>query len=98
MFDQVKKTGADLNILGAEMAARKDRLVAEYEANGLPKPEVHTLAQVEAATPATTPTARAARPESPWKAPAARLAGALPASASPAPCPERTVAHRGEPL
>lgn len=43
MFAQAKKAGLDMDALGAELAARKMELLAEYEATGIPKPEFQTL-------------------------------------------------------
>lgn len=43
MFSQARKAGLDMGALGAEMAARKAELMAQYEATGLPKPETTTL-------------------------------------------------------
>jgi hemerythrin superfamily protein len=38
MFAQAKAAGLDTKALGAQMAAEKKTLVAEYKASGLPKP------------------------------------------------------------
>ena len=43
MFAQARKAGLDMDALGEQLAARKQELVAEYEATGLPKPELTTL-------------------------------------------------------
>ena len=43
MFAQARKAGLDMDRLGAELAARKADLVAEYEAEGVPKPELTTM-------------------------------------------------------
>lgn len=43
MFAQAKKGGVDLAALGAQMAAEKIRLTADYKANGLPMPDATTL-------------------------------------------------------
>lgn len=43
MFAQAKKGGLDLAALGAQMAAEKTRLTADYKANGLPMPDATTL-------------------------------------------------------
>ena len=43
MFAQARKAGLDMDRLGEELAARKAELVAEYEANGIPKPRLTTL-------------------------------------------------------
>ncbi len=46
MFSQARKAGLDMDALGAQMAARKQELVAMYKAGGLSKPETTTLTQV----------------------------------------------------
>jgi hemerythrin superfamily protein len=43
MFSQARKAGLDMDALGDELRARKEALIAEYKANGLPKPETTTL-------------------------------------------------------
>lgn len=43
MFSQARKAGLDMDALGEEMRARKEALIAEYKATGLPKPETTTL-------------------------------------------------------
>lgn len=43
MFAQARKAGLDMDRLGVEMAAHKADLVAEYEAHGVPKPELTTM-------------------------------------------------------
>ena len=43
MFAQARKAGVDMDRLGAEMAARKADLISEYEAKGVPKPELTTM-------------------------------------------------------
>lgn len=43
MFAQARKAGLDMDALGEELAARKMELTAEFEANGIPKPELTTL-------------------------------------------------------
>ena len=43
MFAQARRAGLDMDALGMEMAARKVELIAEYEANGLPRLETTTL-------------------------------------------------------
>lgn len=45
LFSQARKAGLDMDELGAELAARKQELTAEYEANGIPKPELKTMEQ-----------------------------------------------------
>ncbi len=48
VFAQARKAGLDMDALGEELAARKADLVAEYEANGIPKPELTTMSEVTA--------------------------------------------------
>ncbi len=43
IFAQARHAGLDMDALGEQLAARKQELVAEYEANGLPKPELTTF-------------------------------------------------------
>jgi hypothetical protein len=43
MFAQARKAGLDMDALGEKMAAEKERLMATYEAKGLPRPEAPTL-------------------------------------------------------
>jgi hemerythrin superfamily protein len=45
LFSQARKAGLDMDALGAELAARKDELTAEFEANGIPKPKLTTMEQ-----------------------------------------------------
>jgi hemerythrin superfamily protein len=44
MFAQARKAGLDMDALGAELAARKEELKADFETNGLPAPELTTVA------------------------------------------------------
>ncbi|MDB5699371.1 MAG: hemerythrin [Alphaproteobacteria bacterium] len=46
MFAQAKKAGLDMDALGAQMAARKQELMATYKAEGLPMPETTTMNEV----------------------------------------------------
>lgn len=46
MFSQARKAGLDMDALGDQLRARKEELVAKYEAEGLPKPETTTLEEV----------------------------------------------------
>src|ERR1700755_759053 len=39
MFAQAKKAGLDMDALGQQMAAEKERLMSRYKKDGLPKPE-----------------------------------------------------------
>ena len=43
LFSQARKAGLDMDGLGAELAARKQELTAEYRASGIPKPKLTTL-------------------------------------------------------
>ena len=43
MFAQARKAGLNMDQLGVELAARKADLTAQYDATGLPKPDLTTL-------------------------------------------------------
>jgi hypothetical protein len=43
LFSQARKAGLDMDALGEELAARKEQLKAEIEANGLPAPKLRTM-------------------------------------------------------
>jgi hypothetical protein len=43
MFSQARATGLDMDALGARMLARKQQLMAQFEADGLPPPETRTF-------------------------------------------------------
>ena len=43
MFAQAKKAGLDMEELGQQMAAEKERLLATYKSGGLPRPAPTTL-------------------------------------------------------
>ena len=43
LFSQARKAGLDMDVLGAELAARKQELTAEYRASGIPKPKLTTM-------------------------------------------------------
>jgi hypothetical protein len=43
MFAQARKAGLDMDALGAEMAAEKERLMAQYKSGGLPRPQTTTF-------------------------------------------------------
>ena len=45
LFSQARKAGLDMDALGAEMAARKEELKAEFERNGVPAPTFTTMEQ-----------------------------------------------------
>jgi hypothetical protein len=43
MFSQARAAGLDVNELGARMKARKEELMAQFEAGGLPSPQTRTF-------------------------------------------------------
>ena len=43
LFSQARAAGLDMDALGQELAARKEQLKAEIEANGLPTPQLKTM-------------------------------------------------------
>ena len=43
LFAQARKAEVDMDALGVELEARKAELKAEYEATGIPKPELTTM-------------------------------------------------------
>jgi hemerythrin superfamily protein len=43
LFSQARKAGLDMDALGEQLAARKAQLTAEYEASGIPAPELTTM-------------------------------------------------------
>lgn len=43
MFSQAREAGLDMDALGERMAAEKQQLMADYEAEGLPPPQAQTL-------------------------------------------------------
>jgi hemerythrin superfamily protein len=45
LFSQARKAGLDMDALGVELTARKQELLDEYRANGIPKPELKTMEQ-----------------------------------------------------
>ena len=45
LFSQAKKAGLDMDALGAELAARKQELTAEYQSSGIPTPKLTTMDQ-----------------------------------------------------
>ena len=47
MFAQARDSDIDLDALGEQMAARKEQLMAEIDAGGLPEPETTSLEKVE---------------------------------------------------
>jgi hypothetical protein len=46
VFAQARKGDLDLEALGEKMLARKKELTEQYQANGLPKPELKTMDEV----------------------------------------------------
>ena len=47
LFAQTREADIDLKALGEQLAARKEELMAEIEAKGLPAPEATTLEEVQ---------------------------------------------------
>jgi hemerythrin superfamily protein len=45
MFSQARNAGLDMDALGDQLRARKEELIADYRANGLPKPETTTFTE-----------------------------------------------------
>ena len=43
LFSQARKAGLDMDALGDELAARKRQLTTEFEANGIPRPQLKTM-------------------------------------------------------
>ena len=43
IFSQARHAGLDMDALGDQLRARKQELMANYKAGGLPKPETTTL-------------------------------------------------------
>ena len=43
LFAQARKAGLDMDALGVELATRKQELLSQIAANGLPKPELTTM-------------------------------------------------------
>ena len=43
LFSQARKADLDMNELGTRLAARKEQLTAEFQATGVPKPELTTM-------------------------------------------------------
>ena len=48
LFSQARKAGLDMDALGEQLAVRKEELTAEYQATGIPKPELKTMEQAPA--------------------------------------------------
>ena len=46
LFSQARAAGLDMDAIGEQLAARKQELIAEYQANGIPKPELTTMEEV----------------------------------------------------
>jgi hypothetical protein len=49
LFAQARAAGLDLEDLGARMMARKQELTAQFESEGLPRPEMRTMTALAAA-------------------------------------------------
>jgi hemerythrin superfamily protein len=45
LFAQARKAGLDMDALGEQLAARKAELTSEYEATGIPEPQLTTMEQ-----------------------------------------------------
>jgi hemerythrin superfamily protein len=43
LFSQARKAGLDMDALGEQLAARKQELTADYQANGIPTPKLTTM-------------------------------------------------------
>lgn len=43
LFSQARKAGLDMDALGEQLAARKEQLLTEYQASGIPKPKLTTM-------------------------------------------------------
>lgn len=43
MFSQARKAGVDMDALGEQLAVEKNRLLAAYQAEGVPRPETTSL-------------------------------------------------------
>ena len=43
LFSQARKAGLDMDSLGEQLAARKEQLTTEYQANGIPPPKLNTM-------------------------------------------------------
>lgn len=48
MFAQARKAGLDMDALGEQLAERKQELTAEFQANGIPVPELATMDEITA--------------------------------------------------
>jgi hypothetical protein len=46
LFSQARGAGLDMDALGQQLAARKAELTAEYEAKGIPAPDLKTMEEV----------------------------------------------------
>jgi len=46
LFAQARKAGLDMDALGDQLAARKEQLTAEFNANGVPTPKLTTMEDV----------------------------------------------------
>ena len=43
LFSQARKAGLDMDALGEQLAARKAELTTQFQANGIPEPELKTM-------------------------------------------------------
>ena len=46
LFAQARKAGLDMDTLGQELAARKQQLIEQFKASGIPTPELKTMDDV----------------------------------------------------
>lgn len=46
LFAQAKKAGLDLDVLGADLAARKEQLTEQFTSSGIPDPKLTTMDEV----------------------------------------------------
>jgi hemerythrin superfamily protein len=47
MFSQARASGLDMDDLGGRLLARKQELIAQFEADGLPSPETRTFTDIK---------------------------------------------------
>ena len=46
LFSQARKAGLDMDVLGQELAVRKQELTEEFKASGVPEPQLKTMDEV----------------------------------------------------
>lgn len=47
LFPEVRKADIDLKALGEQLATRKQELMKDYKASGVPQPELKTMDEVQ---------------------------------------------------